>query len=61
MAGGQTENAAARIEAALSRIERAAQRAAAEKRDLAARHARLRQAVTGSLAEIDQLIAGADR
>lgn len=54
----------ARIEAALARIEAAAQRAPAqtgadELARLQARHSALRAAVTDSLEQLDQLIEGA--
>jgi hypothetical protein len=65
MSGDRTNRALARIEAALERIEAAARRRpepvnAAELAELQARHGRLRAAVTDSLAELDQLIAGAE-
>ncbi len=59
MSGGQAENAAARIEAALVRIEQASARLVSERHELGARHARLKQAVSKSLAEMDRLIAEA--
>ena len=65
MSGDRSSRALARIEAALERIEAAtrnrAHRAASsdELADLRSRHERLRAAVTDSLAELDQLIEGA--
>lgn len=63
MEGDRIGGAVARIEAALARIEKAARppRAATSDDDggLAARHEALRNAVAGSLAELDQVIAGA--
>ncbi|WP_347303852.1 hypothetical protein V5740_04320 [Croceibacterium sp. TMG7-5b_MA50] len=50
-----------RIRAAMERIGMAAERIAARgpgDRDLAARHASLRQEAEGALAELDRLIAG---
>ncbi|MCK9543128.1 MAG: hypothetical protein M0R03_13995 [Novosphingobium sp.] len=57
MAGDQVELKLARIEQALSRIERATERARAERQSLESRDARLRQAVSGTLEELDRLIA----
>ena len=59
MSGGQAENAIARIEAALVRIEQASARLVSERHELGARHVRLKQAVSRSLAEMDRLIAEA--
>jgi hypothetical protein len=61
MNGDRTEAALARIDAALTRIESAAQtpRAVEPVGDLAARHARLKSAVAESLRQIDTLIEGA--
>ena len=63
MAGDRSERALQRIDAALARIERAAQRrpppssAPAGDPELAHRHARLRDAVGQSLRQLDALIA----
>lgn len=51
---GQIEQAVARIEAALARLEHAAEAPA----DLLRRHERLKASVAQSLDEIDKLIAG---
>ena len=65
MNGERSSRALARIEAALERIEAAARRSGSASGgsedlvELEARHARLRAAVTDSLAELDQLIEGA--
>ncbi len=65
MSGDRSSRALARIEAALERIEAATRRGARdsagseELADLRTRHDRLRAAVTDSLAELDQLIEGA--
>ncbi len=65
MSGDRNSRALARIEAALERIEAAARRgnspvaSSEELADLRTRHANLRAAVTDSLAELDQLIEGA--
>ncbi len=65
MSGDRNSRALARIEAALERIEAAARRGSSsaagseELSDLRTRHANLRAAVTESLAELDQLIEGA--
>lgn len=63
MEGAAIEKALGRIEAALTRIEKAAARAPARgadlaSEDLAARHERLREAVAGSLRQLDGLLAG---
>lgn len=58
MEGQSPEFALARIDAALARIEAAAIRPHAADGDLAARHAKLRTAVTESLLALDGLIAG---
>jgi uncharacterized membrane protein YccC len=58
MEGASIENALDRIEAALTRIEQAASRAPATDPQLAARHERLRAAVTQSLQQLDALLAG---
>ena len=50
------EKALGRIEAALTRIENAASRAPKTDEDLAARHERLRTAVTQSLQQLDSLL-----
>lgn len=65
MSGERSSRALARIEAALERIATATRQGAKadaslqELADLRARHEKLRQAVAGSLAELDQLIEGA--
>ncbi|MEQ1540976.1 MAG: hypothetical protein HOO94_04015 [Novosphingobium sp.] len=64
MDGDRTARAKARIEAALARIEAAAQTAGSNSGSdglgqLQARHDRLRAAVQDSLAQLDQLIEGA--
>ncbi len=65
MSGDRSSRALVRIEAALERLEAAARKGAMaaasseELADLRTRHARLREAVSGSLAELDQLIEGA--
>jgi hypothetical protein len=65
MSGDRTNRAIARIEAALARIEAAASQnskpsgSSQELVALQSRHDRLRAVVTGSLAELDQLIEGA--
>ena len=61
MAENATDSALARIEAALSRIEAASNRPPAADGELAARHERLRSAVSHSLGQLDALIAGAPR
>jgi hypothetical protein len=58
MDAANCENALERIEAALIRIENAADRPAAAAEDLRARHERLRVAVTQSLRQLDELLAG---
>ena len=58
MAGEQSGIALARIEAALERIARAADKSISERRDIDARHAALRSAVKTALADIDSLIGG---
>ena len=57
MSGGPSETQLARIEAALLRIERATERARAQRQAIEDRHARLRDSVGEALAELDQLIA----
>ena len=62
MEADRSSLAIARIERALARIERAQPRSGGSDAELAAlkeRHARLREAVQGSLEELDQLIDGA--
>ncbi|MFN5243918.1 MAG: hypothetical protein ACK5B7_05715 [Novosphingobium sp.] len=65
MSGERSSRALARIEAALARIEAASRRGAMsgasseELADLRSRHENLRAAVSDSLAELDQLIEGA--
>jgi len=65
MSGDRSNRALARIEAALERIEAATRNrpygaaGSDELADLQSRHEHLRSVVTGSLAELDQLIAGA--
>ena len=65
MSGERSSRALARIEAALARIEAASRRGAPsgassdELADLRTRHENLRAAVSDSLAELDQLIEGA--
>lgn len=51
------ESAAKRIEAAIARIEAASSRTYATTSDLKARHEQLRAIVTGSLGQLDALIA----
>jgi len=63
MTDDRSSRALARIETALARIEAAARRPAPMPRDaelaaLQARHDRLREAVQGSLQQLDQLIEG---
>lgn len=50
-----------RIEAALARIEAAARQRGDERRDLARRHAQLRDRVAEAVAAIDDLSARAER
>ena len=50
-----------RIEAALARIEAAARQRGNERRDLARRHARLRERVAEAVAAIDDLSARSER
>ncbi len=52
-----SENASARIERALVRIEAAAKRSASSHSDLQRRHATLRREVGEALASLDSLIA----
>jgi hypothetical protein len=65
MSGERSSRALARIDAALTRIEAATRRGATsgassdELADLRTRHENLRAAVSDSLAELDQLIEGA--
>ncbi|HWK37046.1 MAG TPA: hypothetical protein VNR91_12370 [Sphingomonas sp.] len=56
MAEQAPENALARIESALARIERAAMERTAGDPELERRHARLRAKVAGAIAAIDHLI-----
>ncbi|HVR91713.1 MAG TPA: hypothetical protein VHG29_11570 [Novosphingobium sp.] len=61
MDGDRTTRAWARIDAALARIESAARRPASQTdadSNVAARHAKLKQAVAHSLRQLDELIAG---
>ncbi|MCW1431133.1 hypothetical protein [Novosphingobium sp. JCM 18896] len=58
MEGASIEKALGRIEAALTRIERAASTAPKADQELAARHERLREAVTLSLHQLDSLLTG---
>lgn len=58
MDGDRTQRALLRIDKALTRLEAAAERPADNERDLAARHARLRGAVTDALGQLDMLIGG---
>ena len=58
MAGEDAGIALARIEAALERLEKAADKSLADKRDLDARHRALQSAVKSALADIDTLISG---
>lgn len=58
MDGGSIEKAVERIEAALARIENAAQQSVDDAAGLEARHVGLKQAVANSLRQIDDLIAG---
>jgi hypothetical protein len=58
MDGGKSEAAVSRIEAALARIEAVARRRDVGAGDWEARHAKLRDAVTLSLEQLDELIAG---
>jgi uncharacterized membrane protein YccC len=60
MEGASIEKALGRIEAALTRIENAAARVPKADHELAARHERLRAAVTQSLQQLDALLAGPD-
>ena len=57
MSASPVDNALTRMEAALSRIERATQALPAHDSALAARHERLRAAVGESLRELDALLA----
>lgn len=65
MSGERSSRALARIEAALERIVTATRQGAKadgslqELAELRVRHEKLRHAVAGSLAELDQLIEGA--
>jgi len=61
MDGGSAEKALERIEAAIARIERASTRPNAADEALRTRHERLRSAVTQSLRELDELLAGQQR
>lgn len=58
MTGGHVEDRLARIDAALTRIERAAQSSLGKRRAVEARHARLRTAIGGALEQLDSLIDG---
>ena len=53
-----SENATARIERALARIETSVKRGAADRAALERRHAALRREVTVALTALDSLIAG---
>jgi len=59
MIGERTENALARIDAALKRIEKAGSDARREIHEGAARHERLRAAVGETLRDLDLLIGSA--
>jgi len=59
MIGERTENALARIHAALDRIERAGAEAGRSTRDAQQRHERLRAAVGETLRDLDLLIGSA--
>ena len=56
MEGASIEKALGRIEAALTRIENAASHATGPDGELAAKHERLRSAVTQSLQQLDSLL-----
>jgi len=58
MDGGSIDQALNRIEAALARLENAAARPNPADEALRARHERLRAAVTQSLRQLDELLAG---
>ena len=58
MEGASIEIALGRIEAALTRIENAADRFTVQDQELAERHDRLRSAVTQSLQQLDTLLSG---
>lgn len=57
MDGGQSETALRRIESALARIEAVVRHRDIAASDLEERNAKLRDAVTRSLAQLDELIA----
>ena len=57
MSDEASENASARIDRALARIEAAAKRSAHDHADLTRRHAALRSQVGAALASLDSLIA----
>jgi hypothetical protein len=52
-----SENASARIERALARIETVTRRSAVDRADLERRHAALREQVGAAIASLDSLIA----
>jgi len=58
MDGGSLDKTLDRIEIALDRIARAARQRQADASDLGDKHARLKEAVGRSLAQLDELIAG---
>lgn len=58
MQGDRAEQALARLEAALARIETSADRAVRRGREVEARHETLREAVTETLGQLDAVIAG---
>jgi hypothetical protein len=57
MPGGSIEAALKRVEAALSRIEAVAGQPSRAHTELAGRHTALREAVTQSLSQLDELLA----
>ncbi len=57
MSGSEIQDAFARIDAALARIETAAAQAPRADGELAARHERLRSAASQTLRQLDALIA----
>jgi hypothetical protein len=58
MDGERTHRALQRIDVALSRLEAIAARPAKDSSELEARHAHLRDAVSGVVGKLDALIAG---
>ena len=58
MTGDRTEQALARLERAAQRIEQAATRTGATLADETRRNAGLRQAISETLRELDQMISG---